>query len=276
MIELKKNKSFGGETVFYSHDSASTKTKMKFSCFLPQKIDQIESCIIWLSGLTCNEENFITKAGAQNFLQSSRTMILCPDTSPRGLDLPDEHTSYDFGSGAGFYVNATTSGYRDHYLMYDYITKELPALIEQEFGVSKLSLMGHSMGGHGALVMGLREQKLFKSISAFAPIVHPSQCPWGQKALKGYLGDDLKAWGSYDATELILSGIKREDELMIDQGTQDEFYPSELRTKDFEEAALKHGQKLKIRYLEGYDHSYYTIATFIDDHIRFHLQALSS
>lgn len=276
MIELKKNKSFGGHTVIYSHDSSSTKTKMKFSCYLPCEISQIDSCIIWLSGLTCNEENFITKAGAQKVLQSTKTMILCPDTSPRDLNLPDEHLSYDFGSGAGFYVNATTPGYSEHYQMYDYIAKELPELIEKKFGVTKLSLMGHSMGGHGALILGLREPKLFKSISAFAPIVHPSLCPWGQKALKGYLGEQPSSWLCYDATELILSGVTRSDELMIDQGLDDEFFPDQLRTKDLEEAAQKMGQKLKVRYLEGYDHSYYTIATFIEDHLDFHLKVLNS
>lgn len=275
MLKLKKNKSFGGETCIFEHDSVSTKTKMKFSCFLPTDVEQLDSCIIWLSGLTCNEENFITKAGAQKVLAGSKTMILCPDTSPRGLNLLNEHESYDFGSGASFYVNATTEGYSDHYQMYDYIARELPALLKNEFKISKISLIGHSMGGHGAVVIGLREPEIFKSISAFAPILHPIMCPWGQKAFNGYLGENSTAWIEYDATELLLAGVKRADEIMIDQGLDDEFYPEQLLTERFEQVALAQGQKLRLRYLEGYDHSYYTIASFIEDHLNFHLKALS-
>lgn len=273
MKELKKYKCFEGHTYVFEHESESTQTSMKFSCFLPREKQEIDSCIIWLSGLTCNEENFITKAGAQKVLQGTNTMIVCPDTSPRGLNLPAEHDSYDFGSGAGFYVNATSEGYKDHYRMYDYIAYELPKFIEEHFGVKKFSLMGHSMGGHGALVIGLREKERFQSISAFAPIVHPSKCAWGQKALSGYLGDNSADWLKYDATELILSGVTRDDEIMIDQGLLDEFYPDQLRTQDLEEACLKKGQKLRLRYLDGYDHSYYTIATFVEDHLKFHLKA---
>lgn len=201
-------------------------------------------------------------------------MILCPDTSPRGLNLPKEHDDYDFGSGASFYVNATTEGYRDHYKMYDYIAQELPVLIKNHFKVDKLSLMGHSMGGHGALILGLREPQLFKSVSAFAPIVHPTKCAWGQKAFKGYLGANEDDWKSYDATELVALGQTRADELLIDQGLNDEFYPSQLRTEDFETICQEKGQKLKIRYLANYDHSYYTIATFVEDHIKFHQERL--
>lgn len=275
MLKLKKNKTFDGETCIFEHESVSTKTKMKFSCFLPADLEQIDSCIIWLSGLTCNEENFITKAGAQKILAGTKTMILCPDTSPRGLNLPKEHESYDFGSGASFYVNATTEGYRDHYQMYDYVTRELPALLKDEFQIEKISLMGHSMGGHGALVIGLREPEIFKSISAFAPITNPIMCPWGQKAFKGYLGENATAWIEYDATELLKSGVKRADEIMIDQGLVDEFFPEQLLTKRFEEEAQLRGQKLQLRYLEGYDHSYYTITTFVEDHLKFHLKALA-
>lgn len=268
---LKQNKTFGGYTKFFEHESVSTKTKMKFSVFLPQ--EEVENCIVWLSGLTCTEENFITKAGAQKYLEGTKTMIICPDTSPRGLDLKDEHESYDFGSGAGFYVNAKTDGYKDHYNMYDYISEELINLVKENFGVQNFSISGHSMGGHGALVIGLREKETFKAVSAFSPIVNPTDCPWGQKALKGYLGDDTEAWKDYDTTELIKKGIKRQDTLFIDQGTDDEFLEKELKTLNLIEACEAYGQDLNIQYRKGYDHSYYYISTFIGEHIKFHLQA---
>src|SRR5690606_1612154 len=163
-------------------------------------------CLIWLSGLTCTEENFITKAGVQKLLSGSDMMVICPDTSPRGLDLPGEHDNYDFGSGAGFYVNATTPGYRDHYQMESYIAQELVEIVSENFGAKQFAISGHSMGGHGALTLGLNNPDLFESISAFSPIVNPTQCPWGQKALKGYLGDNQDTWQKYDATELIKLG----------------------------------------------------------------------
>jgi S-formylglutathione hydrolase len=274
VVLIKQSKSFDGQTCYYEHDSKSTNTKMRFSAYLPVDKSEIESCIIWLSGLTCTEDNFITKAGAQKYLAGSKTMILCPDTSPRGLNLSGEHDSYDFGSGAGFYVNALTEGYRDHYKMYDYVSKELVALIKDEFGVSKLSIMGHSMGGHGALVLGLREQSLFKSVSAFSPIVNPTLCPWGEKAFLGYLGNDRNAWNEYDATELIRAGKKRNDSLLIDQGLKDEFFEKQLLTHNLVSAAKEVGQELEVKYREGYDHSYFYISSFIGEHINFHLKAL--
>lgn len=274
LIQLKENKTFNGSTKVFEHDSTCTKTKMKFSAFLPCSADEIETCIIWLSGLTCNEDNFITKAGAQRYLAETKTMIVCPDTSPRGTELPGEHDSYDFGSGAGFYVNATTEGYADHYQMYDYITKELVDLLKDSFGIKNFSIMGHSMGGHGALIIGLKNHELFKSVSAFSPIVNPSQCPWGQKALTGYLGTNESDWASYDATELIKSGYKREDTLLIDQGMSDEFFKKELLTENIVKAAKENGQALEVKYREGFDHSYYYISSFIEEHIQFHLNAL--
>ncbi len=272
ITEVKKAKTFDGETIFYSHESSVTKTKMNFSVFIP-KCEKIESAIIWLSGLTCNEENFITKAGAQRYLKDTNTMIICPDTSPRGLDLPGEHDSYDFGSGAGFYLNATSDDYKENYKMYDYISKELVGLLKSEFNVSELSLMGHSMGGHGALVIGLREKNLFKSISAFSPLVNPTACAWGQKAMSGYLksSDEAKA---FDATELVMSGESRPDCILIDQGLDDEFLEKQLLTENFKNACEEKGQDVKINYREGYDHSYYYISTFIEEHINFHLHAL--
>lgn len=271
---LKENKTFDGSTKVFEHDSTCTKTKMKFSAFMPCDASEIETCIIWLSGLTCNEDNFITKAGAQKFLANTKTMIVCPDTSPRGLDLPGEHDSYDFGSGAGFYVNATTDGYKDHYQMYDYISKELTNLLSENFGIKKFSIMGHSMGGHGALVLGLKEQDLFKSVSAFSPIVNPTKCPWGRKALAGYLGSNESDWASYDATELINSGTKRKDTLFIDQGSSDEFFEKELLTENLVKAAKEHDQEVVVKYREGFDHSYFYISSFIEEHIAFHLKAL--
>lgn len=267
---IKKHKNFGGETRYYKHASTSTNTEMKFSCFTPRLTPK--HCIIWLSGLTCTEENFITKAGAQAILADTETMIVCPDTSPRGLTLPGEHDAYDFGSGAGFYLNAQTTGYADHYRMYDYVL-ELTRLVRAHFGVQKISLMGHSMGGHGALVLGLREASEFISVSAFSPIVNPMACAWGQKAFTGYLGSDESQWQNYDATRLIKSGMKRADTILIDQGTGDEFLATQLLTPHLVEACKAAGQKLDVKMREGYDHSYYYISSFIREHIEFHRQA---
>lgn len=269
---LKSSKTFEGDTCFYEHASSSTKTTMKFSTYEPKGNGPIENCIIWLSGLTCTDENFITKAGAQEYLSGTTTMILCPDTSPRGLNLDGEHDGYDFGSGAGFYVNATTPGYKDHYRMYDYIVSEIVDILKSQFGVKNISIMGHSMGGHGALVMGLRNKDIFKSVSAFSPIVNPINCPWGQKALKGYLGDNSESWKEYDAVELIRSSNKREDTLLVDQGLADEFLKEQLLSKNLEEICREKNQSLEMNYRDGYDHSYYFISTFIENHIKFHLK----
>lgn len=272
---LKQHKTFSGQTLFAQHDSDATKTMMKFSAFLPCDKAQVESAIIWLSGLTCTEENFITKAGAQKYLDNSKTMIICPDTSPRGLDIPGADDSYDFGTGAGFYVNAVTEDYKQNYNMYDYVVVDIINLLKEEFGVTKQSLFGHSMGGHGALVMGLREPNLFQSISAFSPIVNPMDCQWGQKAFQGYLGDNKQDWKQYDACELIKSGFTRKDTLLIDQGLADSFYPEQLLTKNLENICKDKGQKANIHYRQGYDHSYFFISSFVEEHIHFHRQHLS-
>ncbi len=271
--QTKEIKTFDGFTRYFEHDSLVTKTKMNFSTFSPK--GKVESAIIWLSGLTCTEENFITKAGAQNYLKDSNTMIVCPDTSPRGLDLAGEHESYDFGSGAGFYLNATTDEYEDHYRMYDYIKDEIVSILKEHFNVKKISIMGHSMGGHGALILGLREKDLFESVSAFSPIVNPIKAPWGVKAFKGYLGEEMIGAEQYDATELIKSGLKRDDTLLIDQGSNDEFFEEHLLTENIVKASNDHGQVLSVKYRDGYDHSYFYISTFIGEHIRFHLQSLN-
>ena len=270
---IKEHKIFEGKTSFWTHDSHSTKTQMKFSTFVP-KSNKINKCIIWLSGLTCNEENFITKSGVQKYLKDSDTMVICPDTSPRGLDLPGEHESYDFGSGAGFYVNATTARYKDHYRMFDYINVELYELILKEFldGVGEISIMGHSMGGHGALICGLTFPNKYKSVSAFSPIVNPVNGPWGQKALKGYLGDNKDSWKQYDACELVKSGKKHTNKILIDQGSADEFLEKELLTNNFVDVCKEHGQEVKVNFCDGYDHSYYFISSFIEAHVNFHIK----
>lgn len=268
MKKLKSHKSFNGKTEFWSHESRVTKTEMKFSTFIPE--GEVVGCIIWLSGLTCTDENFITKAGAQKALGKRNLMVICPDTSPRGLNLPAEHDSYDFGSGASFYVNATTPGYADHYKMYDYIVDELYGIIQKEFKVKNISITGHSMGGHGALVIGLRNPDKFKAVSAFSPIVNPIAAPWGVKALNGYLGENQHAWKEYDATELIKAGKKHPGSILISQGLSDEFLEKNLLTDHFVKAATASGQEHTVKYCEGFDHSYYFIATFIKEHIKHH------
>ncbi len=272
MKKLKSHKTFNGKTEFWSHESKMTKTEMKFSTFIPD--GELSGCLIWLSGLTCTEENFITKAGAQKALGKRGLMVICPDTSPRGLNLPGENDTYDFGSGASFYVNATQAPYDLNYKMYDYISIELYDLIVKEFKVKNISILGHSMGGHGALVIGLKNPEKFKSISAFSPIVNPSSTPWGRKALKGYLGEDESKWSAFDATELIKSGHTHPKRILIHQGSNDEFLEKELQTDRFIKAALEMNQEHEVLFCEGFDHSYYFIATFIKEHIKFHANNL--
>jgi S-formylglutathione hydrolase len=274
----KSHASFGGETRFYSHKSAVTQSEMNLSVFLPQPGVTPKSAIIWLSGLTCSEKNFMEKAGVQSILAGGETMIICPDTSPRGLDLPGEHERYDFGAGAGFYVNATTEGYKDHYQMYDYVNEDIHQLLQTEFGieVNKISIMGHSMGGHGALILGLKNPEKYQSVSAFAPLVNPMKSTWGQKALTGYLGEDKDAWKAYDACALIASGEKHPVEILVDQGAEDEFYPDELLTENLQTVCMQHNQPIEINLIEDYDHSYYFVASFLEDHIAFHLAQLNS
>lgn len=275
MKVLKQHRSFGGTVRFNEHESKSTKTKMAFSTFIPD--GEVKGCLIWLSGLTCTDENFMTKAGAQAYLCHAGLMVVCPDTSPRGLQLPLEHESSDFGSGASFYVDATTAGYKDHYQMYSYIHDELYQLIESEFKMqNRISIMGHSMGGHGALVIGLREKNKFKSVSAFSPIVNPTKSLWGQKAFQGFLGDDQKNWEKYDATLLIKTGVHRTDSILIDQGTLDPFLSERLQTQNLIDASEGKFQKLDVHFQIGFDHSYYFIASFIEKHIQFHAARIAA
>lgn len=268
MKNLKSHKCFEGITQFWSHASQMTGTEMKFSTFIPH--GEVKGCLIWLSGLTCTDENFITKAGAQKYLAQHQLMVICPDTSPRGLNLPQEHDAYDFGSGASFYVDATTSGYKEHYRMESYIVEELYSLIQSEFKIKKISISGHSMGGHGALTIGLKYPTKFQSISAFSPIVHPSISPWGIKAFTGYLGPDQEIWKKHDATELLRVKKIHPAKILVHQGTNDEFLTKELMTEDLR----VDGQDLEIKYAEGYDHSYYFIASFIEEHIVHHSELL--
>ena len=266
---IKNQKSFSGFTAFCEHQSSITKTKMKFSYFEPA--NEVEHIIIWLSGLTCNEENFITKSGVQNILKNSQTMVICPDTSPRGLELKGEHDSYDFGSGAGFYLNSLTDEYKDNYKMDDYIIKELMPLLQEKFRNKSFSITGHSMGGHGALVLGLSNPDLFTQISAFSPIVNPINVPWGIKAFTGYLGPDKSKWKKYDACELIKNGNHHSSVIRIDQGLADDFLEEQLKTDNFVKVCKAQNQQLNVKFHEGYDHSYYFISTFLAEHLKEHI-----
>lgn len=250
---------------------------MEFSIFLPYADDdgQRRPVLFWLSGLTCTWANFTEKAGAQSHAANHGVILVCPDTSPRGLDLPGEHDSWDFGAGAGFYVDATQAPWSAHYRMYSYVVDELPRLIAQHFpaDVTRAGIFGHSMGGHGALTIAMRNPGRYHSLSALAPIVAPSQVPWGQKAFRGYLGDDPAAWAAYDACELVEASSWRAP-ILIDQGGDDEFLNTQLKPELFEHACGSAGVPLTLRRHAGYDHSYYFIATFIGEHIAHHARRL--
>ncbi len=275
---LSKQKAFGGTQGVYSHQSESTQCEMSFSVFEPHKA-QTEKCpvLFFLSGLTCTQENVTTKSGFQQYANQAGIIVVCPDTSPRGTDFPHEHDDYDFGSGAGFYINATEEPWSKNYRMYDYIVHDLPELIEHHFPASleKCGIFGHSMGGHGALIIGLKNPQKFQSISAFSPIVAPIQCPWGQKAFNGYLGNNQSLWQSYDATQLILNGKRSPNSILIDQGSNDNFLEEQLKPELFLNACLNKEQPINLRMQEGYDHSYFFISTFMQDHIQFHANNLS-
>lgn len=276
LILLSATKSFGGWVKRYQHYSTALKCQMIFAIYLPPQADTNPVPLLWwLSGLTCTDENFMQKAGAQQVAAKLGIAIICPDTSPRGVNIPGEDDSYDFGSGAGFYVNATQVPWAEHYQMYDYVAKELPELAFANFPLNgKESISGHSMGGHGALVLALRQPGRYASVSAFAPIVNPSTCPWGQKALSGYLGDDQQAWAEYDACALVKKGESKQP-FFIDQGDTDNFLTEQLRPELLEQICHQRQHPLVLRHQEGYDHSYFFVATFIDDHLRYHAQHLS-
>ncbi|HZG38317.1 MAG TPA: S-formylglutathione hydrolase [Nodosilinea sp.] len=270
---------FGGTVGYYSHPSNACNCDMRFAVFVPPQAQAGPVPVLfYLSGLTCTEDNFTSKAGAQCYAAEHGLMLVAPDTSPRGKDVPDQADAWDFGTGAGFYVDATQTPWSTHYNMYSYVVKELPELIAQEFAVrrDRMGIFGHSMGGHGALVCGLRNPDLFKSISAFAPIAAPSQCPWGQKAFSGYLGPDTDRWKAYDATKLVKEHAKGDRTILIDQGTADTFLSqNQLLPEVFEAACKAAGQPLNLRLQPGYDHSYFFMATFMADHVRHHADVLT-
>ena len=242
---------------------------MQVSVFLPPAAETGRVPVLYyLSGLTCSEENVTNKAGAQRFAAEHGLAFVAPDTSPRGLDLPGEHDDWDFGSGAGFYVDATQSPWKNHYRMYEYVTEELPRVVadSQPIDVSRASITGHSMGGHGALVIALRNPTRFASVSAFSPISSATRCPWGERALTAYLGADPSSWADYDAS-LLVAKQQHPRNILIDQGTADGFLEEQLKPELFKTACREAGQKLDLRMQEGYDHSYLFIATFMGDHV---------
>ncbi len=248
---------------------------MKLGVFLPTSAKTNRFPVLyWLSGLTCTHENFITKAGAQRIAQELGVIVICPDTSPRGEHIPDDD-GYDFGKGAGFYVDATQSPWSEYYHMHTYVTKELIDVVENHFPCDgKRSIFGHSMGGHGALTIALKNPKLYQSVSAFSPICSPIQCPWGKKALSGYLGGDESQWADYDACELLKSRGWSGPSILVDQGMADDFLESQLKPQLLEQAANQANSSITLRRQPDYDHSYYFIASFIEEHLRYHAEYL--
>jgi S-formylglutathione hydrolase len=274
---VSSSRSFGGTQLVLKHASSETRTAMRFSAYLPPAAERgTVPVVFFLSGLTCTEENFTVKAGAQRVAAELGLMLIAPDTSPRGEGVPDDEAgAYDFGLGAGFYVDATEPPFARNYRMRSYIETELPALVGAGLpaDLNRQSILGHSMGGHGALSIALRNPGRFRAVSAFAPIASPMNCSWGEKALSGYLGPDRSAWRAYDACALIEDGA-RVDDILVDQGTADGFLESQLKLHLLEKACAGAGIALTLRLQEGYDHSYFFISTFIEDHLRWHAQRL--
>jgi S-formylglutathione hydrolase len=271
--QLSRYHCHGGWQGFYQHAARETKTDMRFAMYLPPAAQkQSVPLICFLSGLTCTEENFPVKSGAQRIAAQLGLALLAPDTSPRGTQVPqDPDKSYDFGLGAGFYLDATESPWAEHYRMYSYLLSELFPLVNENFPVhaARQSIMGHSMGGHGALTIALKNPKRFRAVSAFAPIVAPSQVPWGEKALGRYLGADRTRWRNYDTCALLEDGA-RVGEILVDQGEGDQFLEQQLKPHRLREACQAAGVPLTLRMQPGYDHGYYFISTFIEDHLRWH------
>ncbi|HEY4163008.1 MAG TPA: S-formylglutathione hydrolase [Dongiaceae bacterium] len=280
---LSEHRCFGGRQLFLRHNSREIGLPMKFSVFLPPRVSQGSAAgekvpvLTYLAGLTCTEETFMTKAGAQRGAAELGLILVAPDTSPRGTDIPGQSDDWDFGLGAGFYVDATEKPWAQHWRMYSYVNRELPELIAAEFPVdtARRGIFGHSMGGHGALISALKNPDLYRSVSAFAPISAPSRCPWGQKAFTGYLGGDKTKWNAYDASVLV--GARAfPSEILIDQGLSDQFLKDQLYPEAFEEAATQSGQRLSSRRHAGYDHGYYFIQSFVADHLRHHARLLAA
>jgi len=280
MEMISEHACFGGIQRFYKHDSEAIGLPMRFSVYIPaQAQGQRLPALFYLAGLTCTEETFPTKAGAQRFAAEEGIILVSPDTSPRGTGIENESKDWDFGAGAGFYLDATQEPWRNHYRMESYI-HELRALVVDELPIdgNRIGIFGHSMGGHGALTLALRRPDLFRSVSAFAPIAAPTLCPWGQKAFRGYLGEDAAQWARHDASILMARAETAPfpQGILIDQGMADKFLQEQLYPEMFEEACHKAGQPLELRRHAAYDHGYYFISSFIADHVRFHSRQLKS
>lgn len=279
MEKIADHRCFGGQQQRFTHHSTVLGCDMTFALFLPPQAEQGPVPVLyWLSGLTCTDENFVQKAGAQRIAAELGLAIVAPDTSPRGDGVPDDPDgAYDFGLGAGFYVNATQAPWSKHYHMESYIAEELPALVAEHFPVdsARCGIFGHSMGGHGALTLALKNPERFQSVSAFAPIVAPMQCPWGEKALGNYLGDNRESWKAYDSCELIKATDTLPAAILVDQGQDDNFLEEQLKPQLLVEACRERGAKLDLRMQPGYDHSYFFIASFMDEHLRFHAKQLA-
>ena len=275
MERVERHVCHDGHQEVWKHASSTLQCEMRFGIYLPSAALRGQQCpvLYWLSGLTCTEQNFITKSGAQRYAEEHGVIIVAPDTSPRGDDVADD-PAYDLGKGAGFYLNATQQPWAKHYRMHDYVVNELPSLIEAQFPATDArAISGHSMGGHGALTIALRHPGRYRSVSAFSPIVAPSQVPWGEKALTAYLGNDRQAWKQYDTVELIKDATERLP-LLVEQGDSDEFLDQQLRPELLREACEAAGHPLQLNLRPGYDHSYYFIASYIGEHIAYHAKAL--
>ena len=276
--QISANQSFGGQQLRYKHHSTSLNCEMTFSIYLPpQAQNQSVPVLYWLSGLTCSDENFVQKAGAQQFAAQLGLAIVCPDTSPRGDYVPDDpEGAYDMGLGAGFYINAIQEPWVEHYQMYDYVVEELPKLINREFPVEaeSVSISGHSMGGHGALTIALKNPQRYKSVSAFSPICSPINCPWGEKVFSHYLGDNKNEWLQHDTVELLKQSPSKIP-VLVDQGEADNFLAEQLNTPLLADLAKQNESLMTVRMQPAYDHSYFFIATFIAEHLAFHSKALS-
>ncbi|MGQ0428564.1 MAG: S-formylglutathione hydrolase [Gammaproteobacteria bacterium] len=278
---LARHGAFGGVVSFHAHASAETGCAMRFAVYLPPQAQRGPVPVVWyLAGLTCTEETFMIKAGAQRIAAELGLALIAPDTSPRGVPLPGDHDHWDLGVGAGFYVDATVTPWSRHYRMYSYVAHELPAIVAAHFPVDtrRQGIFGHSMGGHGALTLGIRHPEQYRSISAFAPISAPTQCPWGQKAFAAYLGPDHARWRAHDACELIrdLKSVAGRPPLLVDQGMADAFLELQLRPELLEQACAAAGYPLTLRHHAGYDHGYYFISSFMEDHLRHHAHCLRS
>jgi S-formylglutathione hydrolase len=273
---LSTHRSFGGSQERYRHFSTSLNCEMNFSAYLPPASGTKPPVLYWLSGLTCTDENFTNKAAAQRVASELGIMLVVPDTSPRGEGVADAENAYDLGVGAGFYVNATQEPWSRHYHMYDYVVEELPSLIEDSFPTSdRRSISGHSMGGHGALVVALRNPRRYRSVSAFSPIVNPTSSPWGKKAFSHYMGNDIESWRDYDATLLVKTADRSQQlPILIDQGDADEFLAEQLKPERLIAASEAANYPVQFNMRAGYDHSYFFISTFMESHLRFHAEAL--